>query len=155
MKLTDVQIQAEIDRLTPIVAKQQAEAGMDCDPWGSADGQELLRLQRIQSARVLNKIHPGNRFRLMFGQPLLPEEKEQAGLTGEQVAAWIDRNNWQGSTAEAKTAIEDAQTIHNAFVPIPEITACEHKCEHEWENSPTADTPTRTKCRLCQQTAPF
>lgn len=190
MKLTDEQIQAEIDRLTLIVEKQQADAGMNCDPWGSNEGQELLRLRRIQSARALNKIHPGNRFRLMFGQPQLPEDRAKfdgvlgavssalrnhmmekrndiaeevlancvtqallcgdfqlqiaygqnmtegqsatymparqvAGLksqleeatrnpTYEEVEAWIERNGWQGSRLSARTAIEDARTLHNA-----------------------------------------
>ncbi len=29
--------------------------------------------ERVASRRQLDKLHPGNRFRLMFGQPLLPE----------------------------------------------------------------------------------
>lgn len=190
MKLTKEQIQAEIDRLTPIVEKQQAEAGMNCDPWGSAEGQELLRLQRIQSARKINAMHPGNRFRLMFGQPQLPEDQAkfdsvlgavtrslqkhmaekrnditeellanavtQALLCGDfqihiaygpnmtegqsvaymparqvatlkgqleeaarkptpsEVMDWVERNGLTGSCVSAKTAIEDARSIHNA-----------------------------------------
>ena len=31
---------------------------------------------RVESRRQLAKLHPGNRFRLMFGLPLLPEEPE-------------------------------------------------------------------------------
>ena len=44
----------------------------------SAKGFEQLALpltysERLASRRQLDKLHPGNRFRLMFGQPLLPE----------------------------------------------------------------------------------
>jgi hypothetical protein len=34
-----------------------------------------LSEQELKASRKqLDKLHPGNRFRLMFGQPLLPEE---------------------------------------------------------------------------------
>lgn len=54
---------------------------------------------RVESRRILDKMSVGNRFRLMFRHPLLPEE-------------WIERNDWQGSRLSAKTAIEDARTLH-------------------------------------------
>jgi hypothetical protein len=34
----------------------------------------LSEQERKASRKQLDKLHPGNRFRLMFGQPLLPEE---------------------------------------------------------------------------------
>jgi hypothetical protein len=36
----------------------------------------LSEQERKASRNQLDKLHPGNRFRLMFGQPLLPEEPE-------------------------------------------------------------------------------
>lgn len=34
----------------------------------------LTEGERTASRRQLDQLHPGNRFRLMFGQPLLPQE---------------------------------------------------------------------------------
>jgi hypothetical protein len=34
----------------------------------------LSEQERKASRKQLDTLHPGNRFRLMFGQPLLPEE---------------------------------------------------------------------------------
>lgn len=34
----------------------------------------LTESERLASRKALNQLHPGNRFRLMFGQPLLPQE---------------------------------------------------------------------------------
>lgn len=31
---------------------------------------------RKKDREALNKLHPGNRFRLMFGQPLLPQDDQ-------------------------------------------------------------------------------
>lgn len=36
----------------------------------------LSEQERKASRKQLDKLHPGNRFRLMFGQPLLPEDPE-------------------------------------------------------------------------------
>ena len=33
----------------------------------------LTDSERRASRQALNQLHPGNRFRLMFGQPLLPQ----------------------------------------------------------------------------------
>lgn len=76
--MTDEELEAKIADLAPKVEAEQKSLGPNDDMWGSPNAQELLRLERARSSRKLNKIHPGNRFRLMFGQPMLPEEK---GLT--------------------------------------------------------------------------
>jgi hypothetical protein len=36
----------------------------------------LTEGERTASRKQLDQLHPGNRFRLMFGQPLLPQEPE-------------------------------------------------------------------------------
>ena len=35
----------------------------------------LLESERLASRKALNQLHPGNRFRLMFGQSLLPQDE--------------------------------------------------------------------------------
>jgi hypothetical protein len=42
--------------------------------------------ERKASRRQLDQLHPGNRFRLMFGQPLLPQDG-QRDLTSSSVKA--------------------------------------------------------------------
>ena len=48
-------------------------------PLAEANAQLALPLtegERVASRKQLDQLHPGNRFRLMFGQPLLPQEPE-------------------------------------------------------------------------------
>lgn len=71
--MTDEELEEKIADLAPKVEAEQKSLGPNDDMWGSPNAQELLRLERARSSRKLNKIHPGNRFRLMFGQPMLPE----------------------------------------------------------------------------------
>jgi hypothetical protein len=40
--------------------------------------QPLTESERGQSWKQISSLHPGNRFRLMFGRPLLPESPESA-----------------------------------------------------------------------------
>lgn len=75
---TDEELAEKITALEPVVKAAQEELTQDDDPWGFAEAQELLKLQRMQSRRSLNKLHPGNRFRLMFGQPLLAPHQPEA-----------------------------------------------------------------------------
>lgn len=49
----------------------------DEDPYASEEAQQKLREDRAANRRELEKIHPGNRLRLMAGLPLLPEEKDE------------------------------------------------------------------------------
>lgn len=52
------------------------ETGFDPCPYCNADNLEGLGPtdeERRENWRELDKLHPGNRFRLMFGMPLLPE----------------------------------------------------------------------------------
>lgn len=54
-------------------ALEQAESARDpdCDPMASDEAQRLLAEYRRLNRLALAKLHPGNRFRLMFDQPLL------------------------------------------------------------------------------------
>jgi hypothetical protein len=38
--------------------------------------------QRAEDRKKLQAMHPGNRFRLMFGQPLLPENNDDDNRPG-------------------------------------------------------------------------
>lgn len=66
--MTPSNLNERIDELRKIVAETNTD-----NSWSSPEAQELLRLERIRSHRALRDMHPGNRLRLMFGQPLLPE----------------------------------------------------------------------------------
>jgi hypothetical protein len=44
------------------------------DPLEAPGAREALAAKRAASHRALRELHPGNRFRLMFGQPLLPQD---------------------------------------------------------------------------------
>lgn len=47
---------------------------------------------------------------------ILPDKgnKNKNKLTQSQIKGWIARNDWCGSLKAARTAIEDARTLHNA-----------------------------------------
>lgn len=48
-------------------------ANGDDDPMAGDEAQSLLQQERRLNRIELNKLHVGNRIRLMFGQPLLPQ----------------------------------------------------------------------------------
>lgn len=48
----------------------------DEDPYASLESQEKLRQERAANYRELRKLSTPNRFRLMFGQPLLSDQGE-------------------------------------------------------------------------------
>jgi hypothetical protein len=48
-------------------------ANGDDNPMASDEAQSLLQQERRLNRIELNKLHPANRFRLMFGQPMLEE----------------------------------------------------------------------------------
>lgn len=52
-------------------------ANGDDDPMASDEAQSLLREERRLNRIELDKLHVGNRARLMFGQPLLPDSTLQ------------------------------------------------------------------------------
>ena len=59
----------------------ELDARQESSALQSMTGFEQLALpltdsERAASQRQLDKLHPGNRFRLMFGQPLLPELRD-------------------------------------------------------------------------------
>jgi len=72
-QMTDERLDIEIESYEASVAIIQRNLSPNDDPWASPQAQELLRLTRMRSNRKLQKLHPGNRFRLMFGQPLLKQ----------------------------------------------------------------------------------
>ena len=45
----------------------------DEDPYASPEAQEKLQAERAANRREIEKLHPGNRLRLMMGLSLLPE----------------------------------------------------------------------------------
>lgn len=57
--------------------RQQVALTNEDNSWSTPEAQELLRLERMLELRTLRGMHPGNKFRLMFGQPLLPEPPTQ------------------------------------------------------------------------------
>jgi hypothetical protein len=52
----------------------------DADP-DNLEGRPPTDEERAANHRALMKLHPANRFRLMFGQPLLPETPPPATTT--------------------------------------------------------------------------
>lgn len=86
---------------------------------------------------------------------LLPDEHAKLGrnVATEIHVVVVNQKTGKQTTHKAKLVRVNYQTYAIEIVahePTPAI-----KCEHEWEDSPTADIPTRTKCRLCQQTCPY
>jgi hypothetical protein len=51
----------------------QQSGATPCLPGSDQLALPLTATERAASWRQVNKLHPANRFRLMFGQPLLPE----------------------------------------------------------------------------------
>lgn len=72
--IAEIDAAENIRALREKVTAIQSRMNADEDPWGFPEAQELLKLERAASARKLAALHPGNRFRLMFGQPLLPPD---------------------------------------------------------------------------------
>lgn len=70
-----MEVLSEIDELRRVVVAKQAAMTANEDPWDFPEAQRLLALERAESRKQLDKLHPGNRLRLMFGQPLLPERR--------------------------------------------------------------------------------
>ena len=80
--MTDEELETAIENQRKSVEIIQSGLLPDDDPWESKQAQELLRLERIRSSRALNKLHPGDRFRLMFGQAM----KSPKFKVGDQIS---------------------------------------------------------------------
>ncbi len=54
------------------------------DPDINTDSHIPTKAERIANYQAIMKMHPANRFRLMFGQALLPEPVVKESFTTEQ-----------------------------------------------------------------------
>lgn len=55
--------------------------GVEIDPHKMGDCDDCSDIKRIANRKEIDKLHPGNRFRLMAGLPLLPEDQQEHKMT--------------------------------------------------------------------------
>ena len=101
--------------------------------------------ERIQNYKAIQAMHPGNRFRLMFGMPLLPEPKQAKTMstyrnTCADCGDTYETESWEPAKcpfcevrrleSELSAALDALHLMANQYIAIGDLPDGRPKCDH-------------------------